>query len=92
MAFAEILRGSKPSDVFRRYMDETPNETKTQVAFKFTDEFPDVDSVIFQINWHWAGPKSDKGDGIFNAEIVRVLTEAHYLKDLESGSDASSST
>ncbi|MES2187308.1 MAG: hypothetical protein V4505_22350 [Pseudomonadota bacterium] len=73
--FERILSGEQPSAVFRQAMRNDAALTNNELASRFYEEFPKLDSVVVQYIWHWKSP--DHKTGNFSDEhLDEVLIDA----------------
>jgi hypothetical protein len=72
-----ILNGQSPTTVFAHYLERHPNASKGQLYIAFTNAFPGVDGVSFNVIANWRRPGMD--DTKFDLIIRDLLQEAGYI-------------
>lgn len=80
--FEKIVKGDKPSVVFRRLMLGDPALTNRRLASLFYEEFPEIDSVAMQHIWHWRSPNKLGGhlaDEELDDLLADLLTGSGYI-------------
>ncbi|XXF80143.1 hypothetical protein P2318_10440 [Myxococcaceae bacterium GXIMD 01537] len=78
--FERILGGVRPTEVFRRMLEEEPSLTNAELAGRFTDYFENIDSLARQVIWHWQRPGGRPGlsDKHTDEELTELLRRAGY--------------
>lgn len=79
--FENILKGEKPSAVFKRALKENAGLDKRDIARKFGIEFPALDSSVWQWIWHWRQPGAQQGilDSTLDEMLLYSLWKSKYF-------------
>lgn len=80
MTVERILKGTKPTEIFREMLAREPGLKNAQLAGEFLDHFDDVDSLARQFIWHWERPGIRLGlsDERLDELLIELLRAAGY--------------
>lgn len=59
--FEAIVRGERPSDVFRRLIERETGLENRELATRFAEYFENVSGEAVQAIWHWERPGGRAG-------------------------------
>lgn len=74
LSVQDILKGARPSDVFKRFLEDDGDLNKSEVADIFCVAFPDVDRSAINVIWNWRTDKSPSRH-LDDAQIDKLLLE-----------------